>query len=65
MTIATFEFFGISIKLYEVEENRNMINRSVYSLSIEGNGTKIISLGDDLADALERYEDEVYKAIHG
>lgn len=61
--IGIFKLYSTTIKLYEDLSNRNMIGRSVYSLSIEGEGTYIRHIGDDKQEALQVFKNHIIKTL--
>ena len=53
--IEQFSISNVTVKLYEYPEYKNIIGRSIYTMSAEAEGTAINGLGDDKEYALNYY----------
>lgn len=65
MIIEQFQAGDFEVTLYEYPENKGVMNRTVYTLRVQGKGTFIYDVSDEKAEAMQVYEKVAMYIVEG
>ena len=65
MIIKQFQAGKFEVTLYENLENKNIVGRTIYRLSVQGKGTFVYDVSDEKTEALQAYERVIMYIVAG
>ena len=65
MKIKQFQVGDFEVTLYEYPENKKVMNRTVYTLRVQGKGTFVYNVSDEKAEAMKVYEEVIMYIVEG
>ena len=65
MIIKQFKVGNFEVTLSEYMENKNIVGRTVYRLSVQGKGTFVYDVSDEKVEALKAYERVITYIVEG
>lgn len=65
MIIEQFKAGDFEVTLYEYPENKKVMNRTAYTLRVQGKGTFIYNVSDEKEEAMQVYEKVVMYIVEG
>ena len=65
MIIKQFQVGYFEVALYEYPENKNIVGRTIYRLSVQGKGTFIYDISDEKEEAVQTYEKIILYIVAG
>lgn len=65
MKIKQFQVGDFEVTLYEYPENKKVMNRTAYTLRVQGKGTFIYNVSDEKEEAMQVYEKVVMYIVEG
>ena len=65
MKLKQFQVGDFEVTLYEYPENKRVMNRTVYTLRVQGKGTFIYNVSDEKAEAMQVYEKVIMYIVEG
>lgn len=65
MIIKQFQVGDFEVSLSEYPENKNIVGRTVYRLSVQGKGTFVYDVSDEKDEAIQTYEKIILYIVAG
>lgn len=65
MILKQFKVGDFEVTLSEYPENKNIVGRTVYRLSVQGKGTFIYDVSDEKEEAVQTYEKVILYIVAG